>query len=64
MRQKQILESILEELKNIHYHTERVEVFTMLAHNIKENDKGVWVEERKEKKEKQKVKDEKAKVLD
>jgi len=52
MRQKQLLESILEELKNIHYHTERVEVFTMLAHNIKENDKGVWIEDKKQEDEK------------
>ena len=48
MRQKQVLEAILEELKNIHYHAERVEVFTMMAHNIKENDKGVWVEDKKQ----------------
>jgi len=52
MRQKKLLEAILEELKNIHYHTERVEVFTMMAHNIKENDKGVWVEDRKKEDEK------------
>lgn len=45
MRQKRLLEAILEELTNIHYHLERVEVFTMLAHNIKEDDKGAWIEE-------------------
>ena len=48
MRQKQLLESILEELKNIHYHLERLEVFTMMAYNIKEDDKGVWIEDKKE----------------
>ena len=49
MRQKKLLESILEELKNIHYHMERVEVFTMMAHNIRENDKGVWIEDKNKK---------------
>lgn len=50
MRQKQVLEAILEELKNIHYHVERTEVFTMMAHNIKQNDKGVWIEDVEKKK--------------
>jgi len=48
MRQKQLLEQILTELRNIHYHVERIEVFYQMAHNIKENDKGVWVEDKKE----------------
>ena len=47
MRQKTLLEAILEELKNIHYHVERTEVFTIIAHNIKENDKGAWIEDKK-----------------
>ena len=47
MRQKQLLESILEELKNIHYHVERTEIFTMMAHNIKEDDKGAWIGDKK-----------------
>lgn len=52
-----VLEAILEELKNIHYHVERVEVFTMMAHNIKENKKGVWIEEENVKNKKDKTSD-------
>ncbi len=52
MRAKKLLEALLEELKNIHYHVERVEIFTMLGHNIKEDDKGVWIEDNKKSKEK------------
>ncbi len=47
MQQEQLLEAILEELKNIHYHAERIEVFIMMAHNIKEDDKGAWIGDKK-----------------
>lgn len=47
MRQKQLLEMILEELRNLHYHAERIEVFTMMAHDIKEDDKGAWIGDKK-----------------
>lgn len=56
MRQKQLLELILEELKKIHYHSERVEAFTMLAHNIKEDGKtGAWIEDAPEDRQLEKV---------
>lgn len=55
MRQKRLLEAILQELTNIHYHLERVEVFTMMAHNIKEDDKGAWIEDAPEDRQREKI---------
>ena len=51
MRQKQLLESILEELKNIHDHLGRMEVLNCIVNNIKQDDKGVWIEDKKSQKE-------------
>lgn len=51
MGQKKLLEAILQELTNCHYHLDRLEVFYKMVHNIKENGKtGAWIEERKSKK--------------
>jgi len=52
MRQKQLLEAILEELKNIHDHLGRMEVLYCIVNNIKQDDKGVWIEDRKQEDEK------------
>lgn len=41
-----LLEAILQELKNIHFHIDRMEVFYKMTHNIKENGKtGAWIED-------------------
>jgi len=45
MRQKQLLEKILLELQKIHFHQDRMEVFYMMVHDIKEDGKtGAWIE--------------------
>jgi len=52
MKRKRLLEQILLELQNIHYHLDRMEVFYKMANGIKEDGKsGAWVErvENKEK---------------
>ena len=40
-------ESMLRELLNIHYHLDRLETFFALAYHIKEDSKGVWIEDGK-----------------
>ena len=45
MRQKRLLEQILIELRNLHYHIERLETFYQMVNNIKEDGKkGAWIE--------------------
>ena len=47
MRKKKLLEKILTELRNMHYHMDRLEVFYKLVHGIKEDGKtGAWIEDR------------------
>ena len=49
MRKKQLLEKILEELKNIHYHIERQEIFYKMVNGIKEDEKnGAWLQDKDE----------------
>lgn len=40
-----VLEAILEELKNIHFHINRLDAFYKMAHNIKEDKTGAWIED-------------------
>lgn len=48
MKTQKLLEQILIELQNLHYHMERLEIFTKMAYNIREDkEKGAWVEENK-----------------
>ena len=49
MKTKKLLEQILLELQNIHYHLNRGEVFMKMVHNIKEGKDGAWIEESKNK---------------
>ncbi len=45
MRVKKLLEQILLELQNIHYHCDRQEVFYKMVNGIKEDEKsGAWIE--------------------
>lgn len=47
MRKKQMLKEVLLELRSIHYHLDRMEVFYMMANGIKEDGKnGAWVQEK------------------
>ncbi len=47
---KKILQNILQELRFIHFHVERQEVFYKMVHNIKEDEKnGAWIEKRNHK---------------
>lgn len=53
MGNKKLLEAILRELINVHYHLDRLEVFFKMAYNIKEDEKtGAWIEQKKKRKEK------------
>lgn len=55
MRKKQLLEAILLELRNIHFHFDRLDTFFKMVHGIKEDGKtGAWIEGGKKK---QNVKD-------
>ena len=38
-----LLENIAVELKNLHYHFDRMEAFYMIANNIKEDDKKITI---------------------
>lgn len=41
-----LLEAILQELKDMHFHIDRLDVFYKMAHNIKEDGKtGAWIED-------------------
>lgn len=43
-----LLEVVLRELQNIHYHLDRQEIFYKMVHNIKEDEKsGAWIEDKK-----------------
>lgn len=50
MFKKKLLEQILLELQNIHYHQDRMEIFYKMVNRIKEDEKtGAWIENIKEK---------------
>lgn len=43
------MKKVLEELKAIHYHLERLEIFYRIVNRIKEDSQtGVWIESKKE----------------
>jgi len=45
MNKKELLQCILRELGNVHYHLDRLEAFYMMVNNIKEDGKtGAWVD--------------------
>ena len=45
MKKKQLLEQVLLELQNIHYHFDRMEVFYKMVNGIKEDEKsGAWLQ--------------------
>lgn len=47
MRKKKLLEAILTELQNIHFHLDRLDAFYKMVHGIKEDGKtGAWIEDR------------------
>lgn len=47
MSVKKLLEDILKELRGIHYHQDRMEVFYKMVNRIREDEKtGVWIEEK------------------
>ena len=42
-----VLEAILQELKDMHFHLDRMDVFYKMVNNIREDGKtGAWVEKR------------------
>ena len=48
MQKRKVLEQILLELQNIHFHLDRMEVFYKMVNGIKEDGKnGAWVEDQK-----------------
>lgn len=47
-KQLELMEMQLQELRNIHFHMDRLEAFYMMVHNIKEDRKtGAWIEDSK-----------------
>ena len=47
MKTKKLLEQMLIELQNIHYHLDRMEVFYKMVNGIKEDEKnGAWIEKK------------------
>jgi len=48
VRTKQILEAIHQELTNIHYHLDRLELFYKIVNKINEHKERVWVDSTKE----------------
>lgn len=43
-----LLEAILQEQRNIHFHMDRLEAFYMMVHDIKEDGKtGAWIDHNK-----------------
>lgn len=54
MYSDKLLEAILQELKDMHFHLDRFDVFYKMVHNIKEDGRtGAWVEEKGSVKDKQ-----------
>ncbi len=54
MRVKKLLEQILLELQNCHFHLDRMEVFYKMVNGIKEDEKnGAWLANDNKEKEKQ-----------
>lgn len=49
MYSDKVLEAILQELKDMHFHLDRFDIFYKMVNHIREDEKtGAWVEEKKE----------------